>query len=150
MVCRSVCLSATTVSPAEAAKPNVMPFGMLTRVGPRNYVLDGGSDPAHERTILRAKMGGPGHGRTCQAVDIRYSKRLSKEAVLVRYGCQLRCTRWGTRWRNLANTTEPSVCCSDTALCQITLTTCTLTTCLNFVALSCLRKGLESGTRKGG
>ena len=27
-------------------------------------------------------------------------------------------------WRNLANTIEPSVCCSDVALCQITLTTC--------------------------
>jgi len=27
-------------------------------------------------------------------------------------------------WRNLANTTEPSVCDGDAALCQITLTTC--------------------------
>ena len=27
-------------------------------------------------------------------------------------------------WRHLANTTEPSVCCGDAALCQITLTTC--------------------------
>jgi len=31
---------------------------------------------------------------------------------------------WGAYWRNLANTTEPSVCCGDAALCQITLTTC--------------------------
>jgi len=30
----------------------------------------------------------------------------------------------GAHWRNLANTTEPSVCCSDEALSQITLTTC--------------------------
>jgi len=37
----SVRLSVTTVSPAKAAEPIVMPFGMLTRVGPRNYVLDG-------------------------------------------------------------------------------------------------------------
>jgi len=27
-------------------------------------------------------------------------------------------------WRHLVNTIEPSVCCGDAALCQITLTTC--------------------------
>jgi len=32
--------------------------------------------------------------------------------------------RWGAHWRNLANTTEPSVCGCDAALSQITLTTC--------------------------
>ena len=31
---------------------------------------------------------------------------------------------WGVHWRHLANTTKPSVCCDDAALCQITLTTC--------------------------
>ena len=31
---------------------------------------------------------------------------------------------WGAHWRHLANTTEPSMCCGDAALCQITLTTC--------------------------
>jgi len=30
----------------------------------------------------------------------------------------------GAYWRHLANTVEPSVCASDTALCQITLTCC--------------------------
>ena len=30
----------------------------------------------------------------------------------------------GAHWRHLANTTEPSVCGGDAALCQITLTTC--------------------------
>jgi len=30
----------------------------------------------------------------------------------------------GAHWRHLGNTTEPSVCCGDAALCQITLTTC--------------------------
>jgi len=30
----------------------------------------------------------------------------------------------GARWRHLANTTEPSVCCGDAALCQMTLTAC--------------------------
>ena len=41
MVCRSV----TLVSPAETAAPFEMPFGLRTRVGPGNYVLDGGPDP---------------------------------------------------------------------------------------------------------
>jgi len=31
---------------------------------------------------------------------------------------------WGAHWRHLANTTEPSMCGGDSALCQITLTTC--------------------------
>jgi len=30
----------------------------------------------------------------------------------------------GAYWRHLANTTEPSVCGDDAALCQITFTTC--------------------------
>jgi len=32
--------------------------------------------------------------------------------------------RWGAHWRHLANTTEPSMCGCDAALCQITLTSC--------------------------
>ena len=31
---------------------------------------------------------------------------------------------WGAHWRHLKNTTEPSVCGGDAALCQITLTIC--------------------------
>jgi len=31
---------------------------------------------------------------------------------------------WGAHWCHLANTTEPSICGGDVALCQITLTTC--------------------------
>ena len=30
----------------------------------------------------------------------------------------------GVHWRHLANTTEPSVCSGNAALCHITLTTC--------------------------
>jgi len=58
----SVCRSITIVSPAKAAEPMQMRFGLWTRMGPGNYVLDG---------------------------DVH--------------------------WRNLANTTEPSVCCGDAA-----------------------------------
>jgi len=59
--------------PCKTAEPITMPFGLWTRVGPRNRVLDEG---AH--------------------------------------------------WRQLANTTEPSMCGGDAALCQINLTTCSL------------------------
>jgi len=31
---------------------------------------------------------------------------------------------WGAQWRHLKNTTEPSMCGGDAALCEITLTTC--------------------------
>jgi len=37
------------------------------------------------------------------------------------------CADWSvlyTHWRHLSNTTEPSVCGSDAAFCQLTLTTC--------------------------
>jgi len=36
-------------------------------------------------------------------------------------GSKEACIRWGTPWRNLANTIEPSICGSDS---RITLTTC--------------------------
>ena len=39
----SVCRSVTLVSPAKTAEPIEMPFGLRTRVGPGNHVLDGGS-----------------------------------------------------------------------------------------------------------
>jgi len=41
MVCRSVCLSVTLVSPPKTAAPIEMPFGLRTRVGPGNHILDG-------------------------------------------------------------------------------------------------------------
>jgi len=34
-----VCLSVTSVIPAKVAEPFMMPFRMLTQVGPRNHVL---------------------------------------------------------------------------------------------------------------
>jgi len=48
MVCLSVglsvCRSVTVVSPAKTAEPIDILFGLWTRVGPRNHVLDGGAD----------------------------------------------------------------------------------------------------------
>jgi len=48
VVCRSVCLSVTVVSPAQTAEPIEMPFGLRTWVGPGNQVLDGVQIP-HEK-----------------------------------------------------------------------------------------------------
>jgi len=50
-----VCRSVTLVSPAKTAEPIEMPFGLSDRVGPRNHVLDGGSDPPWEGAILKGK-----------------------------------------------------------------------------------------------
>ena len=59
VVCRSaslsVCLSVTLVSPAKTAEPIEMSFGLWTRVGPRNRVLDGVQIPPCEGAILRGQ-----------------------------------------------------------------------------------------------
>ena len=39
-----VCLSVTVVSPAKVTEPIEMPFGLRTRLGPWNHVLDGSPD----------------------------------------------------------------------------------------------------------
>jgi len=51
----SVCLSVRIISPAKVAEPIEMPFGLWTRVGPRNHVLDGVPDAPWEGAILKAK-----------------------------------------------------------------------------------------------
>jgi len=40
-----VCWSVTVVNHAKTAEPIEMPFGLRTRIGPRNHMLDGG--PGH-------------------------------------------------------------------------------------------------------
>jgi len=43
-----VCLSVTVVSPTKTAEPIEMPFGLKTRMGPGNHVLDGDPDTPWE------------------------------------------------------------------------------------------------------
>ena len=57
MVCLSVCLSVTVVRLAKVDEPIKMPFGLWTRVGPWNNVLDGGPEPPWEEAIFLG--GGP-------------------------------------------------------------------------------------------
>ena len=49
----SVGLSVTVVSHAKTAESIEMPFGLWTRVGPRNHVLDGGADASVGRGPFR-------------------------------------------------------------------------------------------------
>jgi len=59
MVCRSVCLYFTLVSPAKTAEAIEMPFGLRTLVGPVKHVLGGGplvlSDIAMATNLLYVK-----------------------------------------------------------------------------------------------
>jgi len=55
----SVCLPVTPVSPAKVAEPIEMPFGLRTRVGPGNHVLDGGPDPQMGRDNFVGGRGVP-------------------------------------------------------------------------------------------
>jgi len=65
-VVRSVCwsvdlsvgLSDTLVSPAKTAALLEMPFGLRTRVGPGNHVLDAGLDPPMGRGNFEEEGGG--------------------------------------------------------------------------------------------
>jgi len=52
-----VCQSLTLVSPAKTAEQIETLFGLRTRVGPRNNVLDWGPDPPWEGSILRGRDG---------------------------------------------------------------------------------------------
>jgi len=54
----SVGRSVRLVSPAKTTEPTEMPFGLRTRVGPGNHVLDRGPDPPWDGAILRGR-GGP-------------------------------------------------------------------------------------------
>ena len=73
--------------------------------------------PTRAGAILIVKKAGPGHDRTCSAVDILKATR--QGAAPGRCGCRLGCTRCGAYWRHLTNTIEPFVYGSVVALCQI-------------------------------
>ena len=87
--------------PAKTAEPIMMPFGMLTRVDPRNYVLDGAPDPCMWRGNFEGRKGRP---RICSAVTVL--KATQQGAKQLQCGCRLGCSRWGAHWRHLANRIE--------------------------------------------
>jgi len=83
------------VSCAKTAEPIEMPFWMPTEVDPGNHALD--------RVQILMRRGNFG--------------------MQTRLGPTKHILDGGAHWRQLANTTEPSVCGGDASLCQITLTT---------------------------
>jgi len=52
-------LSVTLVSPVKTAEPIEMPSGLRTWLGPRDHVLDGGSDPSMGSGKFRGENGRP-------------------------------------------------------------------------------------------
>ena len=85
------------MSPAKTAAPIEMPFGLGTRVGPKNHVLDGGPDPP-------MGMGNFEEGKGRPIVKYRDTLRSSVQKRPNRSRCHLgcglgwpkeSCVRWG-------------------------------------------------------
>jgi len=87
------------MSPAETFEPTEMPFGVRTRVGPKNHVLDGGPDLPWEEAILRWKraarckvqqLSAVSCARTAEPIEIPFGfvLRWAKETYIA-WGCTL-------------------------------------------------------------
>jgi len=115
-----------------------MPFRTLSRVNPRNHVLDGDRDSQLEGAILK-REGMPQHVRRYSDVScVKTTEPIEMPFGLwTRVGRRKHVLHVRAHWRRLANTTEPSVCGGDAALCQITLTTCYY---WNFLLHLCLKR----------
>ena len=87
-----MCLLVTTASPTKTNEPIEVPFGVWTRVGPRNDVLSGGPDPLGEGAIL---------GRTSPACG-RYTESYSVGGSSgATYRCQYSSNLLFTAKRNI-------------------------------------------------
>jgi len=121
-VCLSVCRSVTKLSPAKTAQPIEMPFGLKTRVGLRNHVLDGGfrypmGRDSFKGFVVMYSNTAVSCAKMAEPIDMLFG-------LWTRVGPGKHVLRWGTHWRHMANTTEPSVCGGDASFCQIALITC--------------------------
>ena len=54
MVCLSVCLSVTLVSPAKTAEPIEMPSGLRTWLGPRDHVFN--MDELMMKSLIKSQI----------------------------------------------------------------------------------------------
>jgi len=85
--------------------------------------LDGVQIPHEKGAILRGKLAARckvyGHSAVSGATTAQPIEMLFGMWTI--WWAFIRC---GSHWRHLANTTEPSVCGDNVALCQMTLTTC--------------------------
>jgi len=140
----SVSLSVTLVYCGQTVAWIKKKLGMLVGLGPSHIVLDGDSAPPPPKGIalpqflahvccgqmagwIKMSLGmevglGSGHivldEDPAHIADFEVLRDVAMATIfwLSVYG--------GTYWRHLVNTTEPSECCSDAALRQISLTTC--------------------------
>jgi len=66
--------------------------------------------------------------KMAEPMDLRFGLWARVDLRKQKFNCirqvALMCRHGRAHWRQPANTTEPSVCGGDVALCQITLTTC--------------------------
>jgi len=107
----SVSLSVTVVSHAKTAEPIEMSFGLWTRVGQRNRVLDGAQIPH-----AKGKFWGE------RAVHCKLQYTGTSVVSCAMFGMRRRgwsqAMKMGYRayWCQLANTTEPCMCGGDAVL----------------------------------
>jgi len=95
-------------------------------MGPRNYVLDGCSDPPIRRAILRGNRVGLLWSIATCCHELCKNGWTNWDAIwYLNFGRPKKaCIRWGAHSANLANTIEPFMCSGDVACCQVTLPTC--------------------------
>jgi len=113
------------------AEPVEMLFELWARMGPRNHVLDGSPEMLRDfvmTTKFGTKISITSFVRTIATRQLVMERGLNGRPTDCRMQIGLFTDTlhliWGARWHHLANTTEPSVCGGDAALCQITLTAC--------------------------
>jgi len=112
---------------SELCKNGWTNWDAVSVVGSRNHVLDRGFRSHHAEQFLgeRTCLGVP-HDTLQWTWTVQES--LNRSRYRYRLGCGLEWAEGsmyyiGGTWRHLTNTTEPSMCSGDAALCQITLTT---------------------------
>ena len=76
----TVCLLATSVSPANPAEPIAVPFGLWTRVGPRNCVFGGSTAD-------------PPYGKFC-GIILWHAQTCPRSVFLTLFASRQRCGLW--------------------------------------------------------
>jgi len=94
-VCVCVCLLVTFMSPANTAKRIEMPFGRLTRAGPRNHLWDGIQIPQEDGAIFGVVRPIKKHGKSPGwAVRKRVNRSICHFGA-DSCGSNEPCVRWG-------------------------------------------------------
>jgi len=113
----------TGVSCVKMTEPIEMPFGLWSRVGPRNHILVWVQIAPCQGAIFRGNDM-PMHARRHSAVNCaKMVEPIEMPFWLWTRVSQRKHVHTGGTWR-IPMKHEPCVCCGDAAFCQITLTTC--------------------------